>query len=71
MDLGKILIYFGILLVIVGLILTVFPKITTVWKIPGDIYFKRGDFSFYFPIVTCIILSLLLMIVFNFFSSGK
>jgi hypothetical protein len=64
---GKTLIIFGIILVGIGLILTLGDKIPWIGKLPGDIYIKRERFSFYFPIVTCIIISLLLTLLFALF----
>lgn len=58
------------MLVIVGLILAVGGALLWVgfdrgWlgRLPGDIYLKRGNFSFYFPIVSCILLSLALTVI--------
>lgn len=64
-GIGKIIIFVGVILVISGLILLLVPKITTFDRIPGDIYFKKGKYSFYFPIVTSIILSIILTIILN------
>ena len=64
---GKTLIIFGVILVGIGLLLTLADKIPWIGKLPGDIYIKRERFSFYFPIVTCIIISLLLTLLFSFF----
>jgi hypothetical protein len=38
-------------------------KIPFIGKLPGDIHFKKGNFTFYFPITTCILLSILLSII--------
>jgi len=62
--LGRVLIIFGILLVLVGLILTTGIKIPYIGKLPGDIYIKRPNFAFYFPLTTCILLSIILSLVF-------
>ena len=70
-KLGKIIIYIGISLIIVGIIIQFFPKIPLLGKLPGDIYIKRENFSFYFPLTTSIILSLVLTLVLNFFSRIK
>lgn len=59
MEIGKILIIFGAVLVILGLILTFAGKIPWLGKLPGDIYIQKKDFTFYFPITTSILLSLL------------
>jgi len=60
---GRILIVFGLIFLGVGLLLTFFDKIPFLGKLPGDINIKRDNFSFYFPITTCIIISLLLSLV--------
>ena len=58
---GKILILIGLVLVIVGSILAFAPNIP-LGRLPGDIRIERENFSFYFPITTCILISLLLML---------
>jgi len=66
-GLGKMLIIFGIVLVGIGLLLMLGEKIPWIGRLPGDIYIKREKFSFYFPIMTCIIISLLLTLFFTLF----
>jgi uncharacterized membrane protein len=65
---AKILIAVGILLVITGVCLLVFKNIP-LGRLPGDIYIKKGNSSFYFPITTSVIISILLSIIFCF--AGK
>ena len=66
-TMGKMLILMGLFVLLVGLIMTVAPKlkIPLLGRLPGDIRIERKGFSFYFPIVTCIVLSVLLTIVLN------
>ena len=63
-NLGKILVIFGVFLVIIGGVLLVagrhFPFLG---KLPGDIHVKGERFEFYFPMTTCLIVSLLLTLV--------
>ncbi|MGB9698545.1 MAG: DUF2905 domain-containing protein [Thermodesulfobacteriota bacterium] len=66
-DWGKILIILGLLLGAAGVILIFLPKIPWLGKLPGDLIFRRGNFTFYFPLVSCLILSLLLTLFFNIF----
>ena len=66
-DLGKILIVLGVVIAGIGVLLTMGDKIPWIGKLPGDIMIKKEKFTFYFPIVTCIILSILLTIVFSLF----
>ncbi|MCK4918090.1 MAG: DUF2905 domain-containing protein [Candidatus Omnitrophica bacterium] len=64
-ELGKIIIFLGITITIIGFILFVFPKIKLPFlgRLPGDILVHKKNFSFYFPITTCIILSIILSII--------
>jgi multisubunit Na+/H+ antiporter MnhG subunit len=56
----------GLVLLIIGGILMLGGKIG-LGKLPGDIFIKRGNFTFFFPIVSSIIISLILTILFNLF----
>lgn len=60
---GKIFIYAGLLLIIVGLLVTYGPQIPLIGKLPGDIVVEKKSFRFYFPITTCILLSLLFTLI--------
>ncbi|MBI4115473.1 MAG: DUF2905 domain-containing protein [Candidatus Omnitrophica bacterium] len=66
-EFAKTLIFFGVVLVIVGILVGIFGKIPGLGKLPGDIYLKKGTFTFYFPLTTCLLLSLLLTLVFTIF----
>ena len=66
-DLGKMLIIFGIVIAGIGVLLLVGDKIPWMGRLPGDIMIKREKFTFYFPIVTCIIISIILTLVFSLF----
>lgn len=61
---GKALIILGAVIVIIGLLITYFDKIPLLGKLPGDIMIKRENFTFYFPITTCIVVSILLTGIF-------
>ena len=62
-ELGKTLIVAGILLVAIGLLLTFGGKLNFIGKLPGDIRIERENFSFFFPLGTCILASLLLSLI--------
>lgn len=66
-ELGKLLVLFGILLVVLGVIFSVGPKIPWLGHLPGDIYIERARFTFYFPLTTCLLLSLILTLVLYLF----
>ena len=65
MGLGKILIIAGIVLIAAGLLLHYSHLFSwmNLGRLPGDIRIKRGSFSFYFPLTTCILLSILLSLI--------
>jgi Zn-dependent protease with chaperone function len=67
-EFGRLIIILGIVLILLGLGMSFFGKIPFVGKLPGDIFIKRENFSFYFPIATSIILSIILTLILNFIS---
>jgi len=66
-DLGRFLIMAGVILVIVGAIFLLAPKLPWLGHLPGDISYKRGNFSFYFPLGTCILISIVLTLIMYLF----
>lgn len=64
---GKTLILFGILLVALGLLFSLGSKVPWLGRLPGDIYIHRENFTFYFPLTTCILLSLIITLVLYLF----
>lgn len=66
-DLGKMLLIFGGLIVLLGLILVAMGRVPFLGRLPGDIAIRRGNFSCYAPIATCLLLSLLLTLLLNLF----
>jgi len=64
-SLGKALIALGLLLVALGAVLWVGPKVPLLGRLPGDIIIQRDHFTFYFPLTTMLLLSLLLTLVLN------
>jgi hypothetical protein len=59
-GLGKTLIIFGLLIALAGVVITLAGKLPWLGRLPGDIYIKRDRFTFYFPLATSILVSLLL-----------
>ncbi len=67
---AKIILTIGIILVIIGLIILIFQKIPVLnrlGRLPGDIVYKKGNFTVYFPIATCILISILLTLILSLF----
>ncbi|HEY0742112.1 MAG TPA: DUF2905 domain-containing protein [Chryseosolibacter sp.] len=68
---GKFLIITGIVLVIAGLAIQFSGRIPFFGKLPGDIHIQRGNFSFYFPVVTSILLSIIISLILYFLNKGR
>lgn len=66
-DVGKLLIILGVIIVVIGIAFTLGPRIPFLGRLPGDIAINRGNVHFYFPIVTCVVLSLLATLILNLF----
>lgn len=66
-GLGRVLMIAGGVLVSVGLLLTLTGKVPFLGRLPGDLVYRKGNVTFYFPIATCIVLSLLLTLLFSLF----
>ena len=62
MGIGKLLMTIGVVLFIIGFLM----QFIQIGKLPGDIVFKKGNTTFYFPIMTSIIISLVLSLIFYF-----
>lgn len=67
-SIGKMLVSIGLLITISGLVIFSLGKVLNIGRLPGDIFYQKGNFTFYFPIVTSLVLSLILTIVLNLFN---
>lgn len=56
-DLARLLVLVGIALVAIGLLIGLVDRFTRLGRLPGDIVYRRGNFTFYFPLATCLLLS--------------
>ena len=66
-EIGKALVIFGVVIAILGFALWSGFGAGWLGRLPGDIRIQRGNSAFYFPIVTCIILSIVLSLIFSLF----
>lgn len=64
-GMGKIILMIGIFMVITGGLLLLAGKVPGLGRLPGDIFVQRGNFTFYFPVVTMIIVSAVLTLLLN------
>jgi hypothetical protein len=62
-DLGRMLIVLGVVMVLVGLALLLAGRVPWLGRLPGDISIQRGNWSFYFPLGTSILLSIVLTLL--------
>jgi Protein of unknown function (DUF2905) len=66
-DIGRALLVVGAVVFVIGLLLTFGSRVPGLGRLPGDIVVRKGSFTFYFPLVTSILLSLLLTAILSFF----
>ncbi|MFH1201835.1 MAG: DUF2905 domain-containing protein [Candidatus Omnitrophota bacterium] len=62
-QIAKLLIVLGLFLVILGAVIYIVSKIPGAGKLPGDILITKKNFTFYFPLVTCLLISLILSLI--------
>lgn len=68
---GKICIVIGAVLILIGVVFMFAQKIPFIGRLPGDIYVKKENFSFYFPLATSILLSVILSIILIFLGKRR
>ena len=66
-PLGKMLILLGVFIILIGFLLLIGEKIPWIGRLPGDIIIRKKNFTFYFPIVTSILISIILTLLFALF----
>ena len=62
-SIPKLLIGIGVIFIVSGILISLAGKIPFVGKLPGDIYIRRDNFTFYFPFATCLLVSVLLTLL--------
>lgn len=66
-EIGKLLLILGIILSIMGLIFIFGSKVPGLGRLPGDIFIKKGNITYFFPIVTCILISIIVTLILSLF----
>ncbi|MFO7310735.1 MAG: DUF2905 domain-containing protein [Bacillota bacterium] len=61
------LVFLGLMLVAVGLVFVLLERLPGIPRLPGDILIRRGNFTFYFPLATSLLISVLLTLLFSLF----
>lgn len=66
-NLGRLLVIGGVVLAAVGVVVLLAGKVPFLGRLPGDIVYHKGGTTFYFPLVTCLLLSLILSLLLSVF----
>ena len=66
-EVGRMLVFVGGVVLVVGLVMMLAPHVPWLGRLPGDIVIQRERFTFAFPIVTCLVVSLVLTLIMNLF----
>lgn len=64
-GIGRALIFVGVAIAVLGMAFVLAPKIPLLGKLPGDLVFRRGDATFYFPLATSILVSIAITVILN------
>ncbi len=62
-NIGKVLIITGLVIIAIGALIMLSGKISWIGKLPGDILIQKKNYTFYFPVATSIVLSILLTLI--------
>jgi len=62
-DIGRMLVVFGLLIALVGVVLMLVGRVPWLGRLPGDIHIQRGNWTFYFPLATSLLLSVVLTLI--------
>jgi len=63
-DVGRALVIVGVVIAVVGIVLMLAGRVPWIGRLPGDIYIRRGNWSFYVPLATSLLLSVVLTLLF-------
>lgn len=67
MDIGRLLITLGMALIVLGGVVMLLSRFTSLSHLPGDIFINGEHGSFYFPVISCIVVSIILSVILNLF----
>ena len=62
-DVGRMLVVFGVLLALAGVVLMLVARVPWLGRLPGDVHVQRGNWTFYFPLATSLLVSVVLTLV--------
>lgn len=70
-EMAKVLVLVGAVLIVIGLVMLVFPRFPFSGKLPGDILIKKEHFTFYFPLATSIVISIIISLILYFINKFR
>jgi hypothetical protein len=70
-DLARVMILIGVVLIVIGLLMLALPRLPILGRLPGDILIKKEQFTFYFPLATSIIISIIISLLLYFISKFR
>ncbi len=70
-EAARTMILIGTVLIVTGLVMLIIPRLPLVGKLPGDVLIKREHYSFYFPLATCIVISIIISLILYFINKIK
>lgn len=62
-DLGRLLVVFGLVIVAAGVLVMLVGRVPWIGRLPGDIHVQRGNWTFYFPLATSLVASVILTLI--------
>ncbi len=62
-EIGRMLVVFGLLIALVGVALVLVGRVPWLGRLPGDVHIQRGNWTFYFPLATSLLLSVVLTLI--------
>ena len=62
-ELARVMIIIGVVLIVIGLVLLVLPRFPFLGRLPGDILIKKEHLTFYFPLATSIVISIIISLI--------
>jgi hypothetical protein len=70
-ELAKVMILIGSVLVVAGLVILIFPRLPFLGKLPGDILVKKDNFTWYFPLATSVVVSIIVSLILYFINKFR
>jgi hypothetical protein len=70
-ELARVMIIIGVVLIVIGLVMLVLPRFPFLGRLPGDILIKKEHLTFYFPLATGIVISIIISLILYFINKFR